>query len=932
MEPFSFASSAALTVPVAVKINSLDGQQKPIPFSTLLKRPDLRYRGSNLSPHFELYVTAQLWADSKPLTVPVQTAYKHFKTGRTWNEWLTLSINYSDAPATSQLAITIWDLSPAGGEGAHGHAVPFGGTTITLFDKENALKKGRQRCYVHRHQAADGLSFSSTPANMPIPRKSKQNGETRPAQADDRLQEMERLEALMKKHEMGEIPENKWLDQLVFRQIEKLERSVLRKSEHPRIPNSDIPNGMNGSDEVPDTSGDAEAHDDGSHEKFHLYIDFPRFDHPIVFTDHEYPAPPVSTFQSHSLHGSDVRLKPPPEVTLGPGIGVENDNYGDPDAGRLVRIYDPEVGIRENPCEIKHRRLVRGHRTNAMDRDLKPNAKIRDELNMIMMYGPTQTLNGEERDLLWKFRHHLTRDKRALTKFVKSVNWSDSNEARQAVQLLPKWTEIDVDDALELLGPTFDNPAVRSYAVDRLRKADDEELLLYLLQLVQALKFEPKLDEAADESSTQDSSLARFLISRAARNFMLGNYFHWYLMVECDDHSPEQRSEHRKLFARVEYDFMMTLEQAADGSARRKTLLRQGEFIAVLSKISKDIRFSREDRPKKIERLKKYLTDPKNDVLSIDPPLPLPLNPNVLITGVDPTEASVFKSSLFPLLIPLRTSTGTKYPIIFKTGDDLRQDQLVIQIITLMDRLLRKENLDLKLSPYAILATSPSAGAVQFVTSSPLSAIVAKYKGSLLAYLRHHNPDASAPLGVRRDAMDTYVKSCAGYCVITYLLGVGDRHLDNLLLSPSGHFFHADFGYILGRDPKPFAPLMKLCREMVEGMGGSGSAQYATFRQHCFTAYSALRKSSNLILNLFALMCEANVPDIRIMEGRGAGVATGVRETSGGVVMKVMERFHLEMGEEEAERHFEGLIGDSVNAVLPVVIDRLHGLVQNWRA
>ena len=50
--------------------------------------------------------------------------------------------------------------------------------------------------------------------------------------------------------------------------------------------------------------------------------------------------------------------------------------------GRLVRIYDPEVGMRDNPAENKHRRLVRSHRAGVLDRDLKPNAKIRDELNV----------------------------------------------------------------------------------------------------------------------------------------------------------------------------------------------------------------------------------------------------------------------------------------------------------------------------------------------------------------------------------------------------------------------------------------------------------------------------------------------------------------------------------------------------------------------
>ena len=89
------------------------------------------------------------------------------------------------------------------------------------------------------------------------------------------------------------------------------------------------------------------------------------------------------------------------------------------------------------------------------------------------------------------------------------------SEAKQAAQVLSRWTQIDVDDALELLGPTFDSQVVRAYAVERLRKSDDEELLLYLLQLVQALKYEHISADSAQDA-TQDSSLAQFLIARAA--------------------------------------------------------------------------------------------------------------------------------------------------------------------------------------------------------------------------------------------------------------------------------------------------------------------------------------------------------------------------------------------------------------------------------
>ena len=47
----------------------------------------------------------------------------------------------------------------------------------------------------------------------------------------------------------------------------------------------------------------------------------------------------------------------------------------------LWQVVDPDVA-KENPVEDKHRRLVRSHRSSPYDRELKPNAKIRDELSV----------------------------------------------------------------------------------------------------------------------------------------------------------------------------------------------------------------------------------------------------------------------------------------------------------------------------------------------------------------------------------------------------------------------------------------------------------------------------------------------------------------------------------------------------------------------
>ncbi len=65
-----------------------------------------------------------------------------------------------------------------------------------------------------------------------------------------------------------------------------------------------------------------------------------------------------------------------------------------------------------------------------------------------------------------------------------------------------------------------------------------------------------------------------------------------------------------------------------------------------------------------------------------------------------------------PCKFTFRAANHADYAAIYKIGDDLRQDQLVLQMIALMDKLLKQENLDLKLTPYKVIATGTKEGKV----------------------------------------------------------------------------------------------------------------------------------------------------------------------------------------------------------------------------
>ena len=56
--------------------------------------------------------------------------------------------------------------------------------------------------------------------------------------------------------------------------------------------------------------------------------------------------------------------------------------------------------------------------------------------------------------------------------------------------------------------------------------------------------------------------------------------------------------------------------------------------------------------------------------------------------------------------------------VIYKNGDDLRQDQLVLGLFKLMDMLLKEVNLDFKFTSYKCIAVNKKVGFMEFVSGS----------------------------------------------------------------------------------------------------------------------------------------------------------------------------------------------------------------------
>ena len=183
------------------------------------------------------------------------------------------------------------------------------------------------------------------------------------------------------------------------------------------------------------------------------------------------------------------------------------------------------------------------------------------------------------------------------------------------------------------------------------------------------------------------------------------------------------------------------------------------------------------------------------------------------------------------------------------------------------------------------------------------------------AYLRTLHYSHTDDYGIDRRVMEIFVRSCACYTVLTYVLGVGDRHLDNLMLNgATGQFFHVDFGYIFGRDPKPFAPPVRFPQEVLIAMGGAESQLFENFLRLCCDVYNVLRRHAGAIFSLIRLMVDAGVTDL------------SEKQLPEEALTCVRDHLKLELQDDAAAIHLRSVIRDSATSFMPVVLEHVHKL------
>uniref|UniRef100_A0A8D1AYP2 Phosphatidylinositol 4-kinase beta n=1 Tax=Sus scrofa TaxID=9823 RepID=A0A8D1AYP2_PIG len=246
--------------------------------------------------------------------------------------------------------------------------------------------------------------------------------------------------------------------------------------------------------------------------------------------------------------------------------------------------------------------------------------------------------------------------------------------------------------------------------------------------------------------------------------------------------------------------------------------------------------------------------------------------------------------------------------VIVKCGDDLRQELLAFQVLKQLQSIWEQERVPLWIKPYKILVISADSGMIEPVVNAvSIHQVKKQSQLSLLDYFlqEHGSYTTEAFLSAQRN----FVQSCAGYCLVCYLLQVKDRHNGNILLDAEGHIIHIDFGFILSSSPRNLGfetSAFKLTTEFVDVMGGLDGDMFNYYKMLMLQGLIAARKHMDKVVQIVEIMQQGS--QLPCFHGSST-------------IRNLKERFHMSMTEEQLQLLVEQMVDGSMRSITTKLYD-----------
>ena len=244
-------------------------------------------------------------------------------------------------------------------------------------------------------------------------------------------------------------------------------------------------------------------------------------------------------------------------------------------------------------------------------------------------------------------------------------------------------------------------------------------------------------------------------------------------------------------------------------------------------------------------------------------------------------------------------------PILIKSNDDLRQEQLASQLIQRMSVILARGKVPVWLCPYEILALNDCGGIIEAIPDTiSIDSLKRNYPDftTLKNFFTDHFGGAGSD--AYNGARANFVESLAAYSIVCYIMQIKDRHNGNILLDSKGHIIHIDFGFFFlsspgknsGFESAPF----KLTSDFVAIMDGPFSRTFGRFRSLCYRTFLELRKHCYEITLLVEMLTEGN-EDLSCF-----------RERPEDAVRELRQRFRLDLSDRACLDYVNSLIDESL--------------------